>query len=218
MNADQYRELCGEVRAAYRDSEVQRHGWFYGICATKLVPDQPLIVGFNWGVDKKNGHEEPTGLQYPTDTFADLVNKPTELGSLARLPSYLNEYLKFPPDQYGQTNICFFRSESANQISDRDFDSCLPAFHRLLRFAQPSLVIALSSRVLKGFLDPIFASELETKSIQVNSRMQFDAARGTVAIGTTWVPIVAVPHPNMPCTKQGRRSAWEFGFPKGATP
>lgn len=216
MNADQYRELCAEVRTAYRASDIQRHGWYYGICATKLVPDQPLIIGFNWGVDKKNGHDEPTGLEYPNETFADLVSKPTELGSLARLPSYLKEYLGFPLHKYGQTNICFFRSESAGQVSAHDFDSCLPVFRQLLRYAQPGLLIVLSSRVLNAFRDPQFACELETKSIRMNSRMLFEAARGTVAIGDSRVAIVAVPHPNTPCTGKGRRAVWEFAFRRSA--
>lgn len=212
MNADQYRELCAEIRTAYRASDIQQHGWYYGVCATRLVPDQPLIVGFNWGVDRKDRHEEPTGFQYPAGTFADLVSMPRELGSLARLPSYLTEYLDFPLEKYGQTNMCFFRSKSANEISARDLESCLPIFRRLLLYARPSLLIALSSRVLNGFRDPIFACDVETKPIQINSRTFFDAARGTISIGESRVPIVAVPHPNTPCTRNGRRSVWEFGF------
>ena len=63
---------------------------------TKLVPDQPLIVGFNWGVDKKNGHDEPTGFEYPNETFADLVSKPTELGSLGSNAELLKGVLGLP--------------------------------------------------------------------------------------------------------------------------
>lgn len=215
MNREQYAELLEELSTAYDQSDIKNAhaGWWYGVAATRILPFRPLIVGFNWGAS--TGHYRPTPTDFPTETLAEQMDRAGELGSLVRLRPYLQQYVgQVRLDEIGQSNLYFFRTRKANQLSENDRRLCIPIFMKLLSFARPSLVIALSNSVssvlakLEGF-----SNDVQMREFVMNSRGQkFTAIRGRMgpSISGRWI---AVPHPATPCLAETRKAIWSYCLP-----
>lgn len=147
VTRDEYAHVLRLVQTAYDQSRVkdEHPGWTYGVTATRLVRERPLIVGLNWGVNKKDsGYPAPTPEKYPKESFEDL--KSDDLNSLFRLRPFLEAHLPgVPLNQIGQTNLYLFRTARVTQLCADDRRLCIGAFLELLRMARPSLLIALSN-------------------------------------------------------------------------
>jgi hypothetical protein len=97
-----FNSLLEKTKAAYHKSDVFKNyaqkNWGYSITATSFVKNATVIVGFNWGVDKKlsdQGKSHGPQEFYPIKNFTDLDN---DLGSLKRTLNYFRIYFDSNPE------------------------------------------------------------------------------------------------------------------------
>lgn len=206
----QLNELLEEVRAAYEKSKIgKKHEWFYSLITTPCIKYSPLIVGFNWGVDRNFQHR-------PQVHIKESYIKNEDLGSLARIEQYYwKEYLPLEAfHRASQTNYCFFRSEKAAQIDNDDLLLCQPIFDKLLKILEPSIVLSFSSKLRDYLLHSGQVTDLESKCLEYTrgkTKVPYTPYKGKLSFGA---PIVFLPHPNYPLKKEIRVKSWQFCFPK----
>lgn len=213
MTASQWQELQAATAAAFAGAPIKRLAqelgthWYYSICATRITPARPLLIGFNWGASAQGGHEPQREM--PTRTFEQLLDQ-QELGSLARIMPYLKRHL---PDvdlsEIGQTNFCFFRSKTEDQITAEDIELSTPLFLKLLEIAQPSRIIGLSAR-LREYLGGL-PGQVEVRAVEHSGRRVL-IGKGYVEIDRRPIPVCVLPHPNHRLPTALREKAWQTCF------
>lgn len=213
MIEKQLQQLLQLVGEAYDASDVKKNypEWSYSLCATRIEPRAPMILGFNWGAAK--GHTYTPQDSIPPETFMDLYHN-GNLGSLRKIVRYLETY--FPEDEVGrigQSNFCFFRSKIENQISSDDLKRCLPLFEQFLRIAEPSEILIFSA-ALRNHLKTKFPgcfSEKHTLVYPAGNR-SYTVEKGHLQREAQSIPIYSLPHPNAHIPGSVRDAAWEFCF------
>jgi hypothetical protein len=97
-----FNELLEKTKQAYFLSDVYKsHGaknWGYSVTATKFEKDAKVIVGFNWGIDKKwiaAGNSYGAQSKYPENNFSSSY---AELGSFKRTFKLLHNYFEIIPE------------------------------------------------------------------------------------------------------------------------
>lgn len=210
---DAFKQLLGEVALAYQGSDIRNRRlnestqWTYSLFDGTGATSQPLLVGFNWGAGKNVG--------IPPQDFdnEDSFSPPALEGSMARIRPYLITHLPtHSVEKMNQTNYCFFRSATENQITPNDLDRCKPIFNKLVTLLQPSVVVCFSSK-LRDYL-------VSTKKVNVNEdgkkqigyergkgMATYTAIKGHLESGTA---ICFLPHPNYPMPGGVRNQAWDF--------
>lgn len=220
MTDAEFLELLTATKEAFEKSDIRRvaeqcgRRWFYHVAATRIVPGRPLLLGFNWGASKRADYHEP--VSPPRDTFRELLEA-RELGSFARLAPYLVKHLPDVPfAEFGQSNYCFFRSETADQISGSDLELCRPLIDRLLEVAKPKMILGFSKR-LRDYLTTsvMLPAALQESPPICLTRGSYKSAVGTMTIKADSLPIAFLPHPNFPMPRHAREQAWQFCFPTG---
>lgn len=189
----------------------------YNVAATRIIPRNPLILGFNWGAQQ----EERYTPVVVDKTFLELLNG-NDLGSMKRLQRYLVEYLCMDDlalEKVGQSNYCFFRSKRDGEIVKSDLELCRPLFERFLEIAQPSVILCFSSK-LRNYLigdkrvrEPIWQSVTTPNS----ANHPYAACKGFLQINGSRIPIYFLPHPNSRISKTARDEAWSFAFKGNAS-
>jgi ribonuclease R len=207
------KQLLGEVALAYQGSDIEKlcgkksKQWTYSLVDGSGATSQPLLVGFNWGAGK-NGCIEPQDF----DKEGSFLPPALE-GSMARIRPYLIKHLKtHSVEKMNQTNYCFFRSATENQITPNDLERCKPLFNKLITLLQPSEVVCFSSK-LRDYL-------VSTKKVNINEDgikqigfkrgkgvATYTAMKGHLESGTA---ICFLPHPNYPMPGPDRNQAWDF--------
>ena len=221
MTESDFHKLLQETAEVFNNSnirKVQGEKWGYSISATRILPDRPLILGFNWGVGKDENSFKRQ-LEMPRETFQDLINK-KDLGSLSRIVPYLEKYLpEISLSDFGQSNYCFFRSKTEGQILEGDLELCKGLFQYFLAVSSPSMIISLSGRLRKYLLNPniqtILKNIVESEPIKFGRRgreITYVAAKGLLENSGRNIPIYFLPHPNSPMTTGARHQAWKFCF------
>jgi len=219
MGIEDFRDLLKDTDAAFNQSDIKEYAqqnnfsWAYSVSATKIVPNNILILGFNWGAE--HGYEYSPQRELPKCSFMEL--KQEDFGSLKRILPYLRKYI--PEDKViniGQSNYCFFRSRKESQISGNDLGLSKPLFMKFVSLAQPSTLIILSGSLREYLLNHYPCSDLSTSSPYCFSRggweYQYQTLKGRVMIGTNDVPFYSLPHPNYPIPSRMRDASWQFCF------
>lgn len=220
MDYEHFNDLLAKTKSAYDLSDIKKHcdkeghQWFYSLCATKIIVNKPLIIGFNWGAG--SGVSFAPQMDYPTESFYDL-HKKKWLGSLSRIIPYCEKYIsKEFACEAGQSNYCFFRSYQEDQISEHDLELCKPIFRELLEISKPSLLLCFSARlrdhlILSELVENCATAELPYR--QGNAERKCLVAKGEISFGKS--KIYFLPHPNWPLKREIREEAWEFCFIHG---
>lgn len=184
--------------------------WGYELIQTALIPAQPLVIGFNWGVDN-TWEEYISGKAYQHQTVIE-KQKMMDIykGSLQRAVNLIAKY--FPivnMDNSSHSNFCFFRSENENQISKKDINLCIPIFNELISILEPSVVFCFSGKARDYMRNNKVVINYEEKYIEPSQKGKhsFIVAKGRI---NNIVPVYFLPHPNCPLTTDVRTAAWEF--------
>lgn len=218
VNETEFVELLRATERAFHQSDVKRLAeqkqaqWYYAVCATRIESCRTLVIGFNWGARKGENYTPQDMI--PEDNFLDLAEKGW-LGSMVRILPFLQRYLDNEVlHSLGQSNYCFFRSESQQQISPRDIDLCKPLFHKFLEIVHPSRILCFSSLLRKHLHDTdSIADILQSDPIAFkrgNRNSNFIAEKALFRISKESVPILFLPHPNYPMSIMARKRAWQF--------
>ena len=67
-----FERLLEETKKAYEKSDIKEKNWFYSVTTTSIEKNKPLIVGINWGVNKKwlkDGNNYNPQNVYPYGVF-----------------------------------------------------------------------------------------------------------------------------------------------------
>ena len=218
LEENDFKHLMNLIKNAYVDSDISKHcqkenlNWSYSICSTKIVPNNPLIVGFNWGAEDSISYQPQ---EIPSKSFEGIYN---DLGSFKRVVPFLKEYISDDViTTIGQTNYCFFRSKIESQITENDLILCRPIFMELLILTKPKYLLVFSSR-LRKYLTSLYAfSIIDSKQCvfyrgKNRTKVVFDAIKGKLKIDGSHKEIIIyiLPHPNYPIKKEARRKAWEI--------
>jgi len=210
-NISFFNEMLSEVRKAYYLSDVYLNNkekeWYYSITATKFSKNKPLILGFNWGVDNnwvKKGNKYTPQCNYPFSTFEGLYD------DLATFKRTIPLFHRYSPSALSgtQLNICFFRSEEKDQITQYDLDLCKPIFEKIVNYLNPSCIISFSRK------DPFLAatdSQIKTMKIP-NGKSTLFVSKGKVKINENLINYYNLPHPNYPVNGEARTKAWKECF------
>lgn len=213
-------ELLVELRDAYEKSDNKNNAfciknnrkWGYELIQTALIEGQPIIIGFNWGVDntweeylKGNQYEHQISIQ--EQTFENIY-----MGSLKRAMNLCKEV--FPDINFtngSHSNFCFFRSEKEDQISEEDIKLSIPIFRKLIEIIKPSVMFCFSSRARDYMINSGMILNKEEKIISLKThgkrRNTFKAVKGLFANNTK---VYCLPHPNSKIKKEIRLEAWSF--------
>lgn len=144
-------ELLIDLEKAYNQSDIKKfcieneHEWFYSLVLSTLQPRGPLVIGFNWGVSKDEKYK-------PQKTIIKTDFSKEDIGSLSRIFPYCKKH--FGSDfisKITQSNYCFFRSKTENQITTSDIELCEKIFTRLIEAVEPSCILSFSSK-LRDFM------------------------------------------------------------------
>lgn len=220
--------LVKEIKLAYASSDIKKRyadekglNWHWDVC-TRIIPHSALILGFNPGAKDKECYKPQ--MEPCNEGFLDVCNGRNghDAGSLSRLLSYLGKYPKFFPqsviEQMGQANYCFFRSQNAGQISDKDLLLCQPIFRRFLAIARPSMILCVSSRA-QGFL--VESGMVSAESLvesppfifhKGQTTVEYHSKTGLILLDNKKVPVYFLPHPNYRIPTDVRERAWAFCF------
>jgi hypothetical protein len=184
--------------------------WGYELIQTALIPSQPLVIGFNWGVDN-NWQEYTSGKAYQHQVVIE-KQKMMDIykGSLQRAVNLIGEYFpKVNMDNSSHSNFCFFRSENEKQITPKDIDLCIPIFNKLISILEPSVIFCFSSKARDYMRNSKIVNNYEEKYIKSSQTgiHPFKAAKGII---NDIVPVYYLPHPMSRLTTDVRTAAWEF--------
>lgn len=200
-----FNSLLKMTKAAYIKSVVYKdHGkkdWGYSVTATSFEKNEKVIVGFNWSVDKEwgdKGNSYGAQSNYPLTNFASNYK---DLGSFKRtLPFFYRHFESLPKVQ---TNYCFFRSETEDQISQKDLELSNVLFNELIDYLAPSMLISFSKSLDKYLIGEGRISNLDEHPIQSGNK-QFSVTKGSIDISGKSVPYYNLPHPNYPIRGESR--------------
>ena len=161
-------ELLTDLERAYSQSEIRKYciengyEWFYSLVSTSMKPGGPLVLGFNWGASSDEKYK-------PQRTISKTDFSEEDVGSLTRIFPYCRKY--FGNDFIStitQSNYCFFRSKTENQIKLSDIELCEPIFIRLIDIIEPSYVLCFSSK-LRDFM--LLNDKISSKQSKIIKRL-----------------------------------------------
>lgn len=202
--------LLEKLGPIYETSDIKKfcrekgHEWSYSLVNSSMELSAPLILGFNWGAAQ--------GEKYPSQSHVEKTNFETsDVGSLKRIYPFIREH--FGQDylsKANQSNYCFFRSSTEDQINETDIKRCSGVFAELIEILAPSSIICLSAKLRKHLIDTNQVCDQQEKTIKFrrgSAEIEFVAVRGKLASG---VDINFLPHPNYPMKREARSAAWQF--------
>jgi hypothetical protein len=192
-----------------KEAETKGYKWFYSISATKIVKNNPLIIGLNWGA--KSGDDYSEQKEMPTDIFFDLYNNKS-LGSFQRIWKYVEEYLPEYKENIGMSNYFFLRSKDESQIlKDLEQWNESKIFDDFLYSAQPTHLICFGKSVKNYFLERNLVSDIIKTDIIYNSKkFKHTAVKGKYT--SLNVDVNFLPHPNSQFSLDALKNIWEFHF------
>lgn len=202
--------LLEKLDQIYEDSDIKKtcteknQQWGYSLVTTPMERLAPLILGFNWGAAQGQIYQNQTSIK--KTNFLD-----EDVGSLRRIFPLIRQHLG---ENYlartSQSNYCFFRSATEDQISEADIKRCSGVFSELIQILAPSSIICLSAKLREHLIKTEKVCNRQDRTIRFrrgSSDIEFVAIRGMLASG---VDIKFLPHPNYPMKREARSAAWQF--------
>jgi uracil-DNA glycosylase len=205
--------LLKKLEVAYAKSDNKKHytdkkKWGYHLINTYLEKNEPLIIGFNSGIDKtwikyKNGEEYLHQTDINKIHFTDLYK-----GSLQRAMNMCEKH--FPEIHFekgSHSNFCYFRSEKENQITQTDIELCKPIFGEMINIVKPSVIFCFSDKARKHLKDSGIITKYEEERFKLEGYRSCLSAKAEINDG---IKIYFLPHPNRPIKKEIRDKTWEY--------
>jgi len=179
-----------KIQNALNQSDINliNKDWHYSLCNSVPKIGQPLIIGFNWGIESN----------YKKQTISDLNTEIdwSELVNLKEIKPYLEKYfIKHPITNYNQTNYCFFRSKKQNQISKKDIELSEPIFFDFVSKIKPEYIVSFSAKLRDTFIKKGYL-KYYSKKIVFDGKKNIYAYHGFVKIDNWWTYIYFLPHPS----------------------
>lgn len=191
--------LLAETKGQFEKSQVFRkqtmlgRKWNYSICATPIQKEKGVIFGINWGAPREFEPQTamPTGEKILPNRFLQQ----------SKLLLENNLGLKIQSVNFNYTNLCFFRSPKADDLTRADFELSLPLFEKYIRFINPPWLLSIGGTNLKV---------LNRFGALSNIRRHFDNQNKFKGhSGKLWeYDIFSVPHPSARLTKESRQTIW----------
>ena len=205
--------LLLKLETAHKQSDSKKHytktlKWGYELIQSYLEESQPLIIGFNWGVDNTWDNYKQ-GIAYEHQNKIEQM-KFTEVykGSLQRAMNMAKLYFSDISFEKGShSNFCFFRSEKENQIIESDIKLCEPIFKEMIDIVNPSVVFCFSDKARKYLFKSDLLQDYHEQRFYLEESKSCLSAKAKLHNGTK---IFFLPHPNRPIKKELRNQAWEF--------
>lgn len=214
MNIIQFEELLNDVTEAYSKSSLKDSGYNYSLVGTQIKPNQPLIIGLNWG-----GGKTP---EQTIKNYIDNIDKKikfqnvNDMGSLSGIKKYLknNSNIDYENSHIGWTNYCFFRTPTEKELMKNPEDLMLTndIFIKLINIIQPSIILAFSAILRNYLVENKMISHLQPYSAK--NKDGKNKYNGYKAILNNSYPIYLLPHPNAHVGNVARDYAWNFCFKK----
>ncbi len=218
MTKEEFDEIRENTALFFQDSEIRKEAeatkkkWYYSISATKIVKNNPMIIGLNWGAGA--GEIYSPQLTMPEDNFLQLFRK-NDLGSFSRIMVYLKQYfLDSEIENITMSNYCFLRSSNETQIiKDIEKWKTSKIFDKFLVYSRPSKILCFGNQIKNYFQNEFTIKEKRNKRVVFNSRnYTYEAIKGILEINNKIVPIFFFPHPNSKFQSEALQDIWEFHF------
>lgn len=210
-----FQKLLNETQKEFDKSDIKKFAiennvkWNYSISATPLKEGCTVLVGFNWGAGKDQVYEPQSEM--PTKSFKELYDI-NDLGSFQRVYLPLKKYLPSEDiDNCVQTNFCFFRSQTEDQITEEDLKLSTVLFSKLIEQIKPVRIIGFSKKLQAYFTENKLCENIENTSFKSNARTLY-VSKGNYESKDLKIPIYFLPHPNAKFTSEARENAWKFCF------
>lgn len=207
--------LLKKLHEAYLESDnknneyckTNNRKWGYELIQSALVENQPLVMGFNWGVDNK-WDRYVLGKEYRNQNRIKKMNfVKIYKGSIERSMTLLRQYFNNIEFENGShANFCFFRSENESQITQKDISLCIPIFMELLEIVKPSVIFCFSSKARNFLVQNELIDNYKSKYLSNNTKNSFTSGKGSIRK----TPIYFLPHPNYMLNGELRKKAWIF--------
>jgi len=216
MNIKQFEELLNEANMAYNKSNLKNKDLYYSLVGTQIKPNQPLIVGLNWG-----GGSESDTHQYQPDTienYQKLIEKESnfmnidDIGSLNNIKPYLEKHISnISKVHIGWTNYCLFRTPDDTTLTNEAMILTQPIFLKLIDIINPSIVLCFSSEARDFLLAKNNFEVLKTyKATNENEINKYNGVVGKL----NGIKFYFLPHPASHTGNVARDYAWNFCFEK----
>ena len=205
--------LLRDLATQYEKSDNKQHynekrKWGYELIQSYLEKSQPLIIGFNWGVDNR-WDKYKQGIEYKHKNKIERM-KFTEIykGSLQRAMNMAKLYFSHISFEKGShSNFCFFRSEKENQITEFDIKLCERIFIKMIDIVNPSVVFCFSDRARKYLFKSGLLQDYNEERFFLQGSKSCLSAKAKLYNGTK---IFFLPHPNRPIKRELRHKAWKY--------
>ncbi len=231
MHIEQFEDLLNEVKEAYEKSSLVDKKLYYALVGTQIKPNQPLVVGLNWGggSEKDLKKMKEKGEEYKPQTLSSyqkLIDDNThffseglDAGSLLTIKPYIEKYIDFDikTSHIGWTNFCLFRTPDDTTLSKEAMELTKPIFLKLIEIIKPSMIICLSSE-LRNYVDNNkkinFKNISRYEAFNKKGRNIYNGLIGEL----NGYPFYSLPHPSN-YYRRGRdqesiENAWKFCFEK----
>ena len=212
-------KLLLELKSAYKISDIKNNKycfennrkWGYSLIESSLEVNQPLIIGFNWGVNKKwDDYKQGKAYKNQEEIEKRDVNLREYKGFVQKvLKTGKRHFPKIKFEKASHSNFCFFRSETENQISEKDINLCLPIFLEMIEIVKPNVIFCFSSKAKDFLLNKGFIHNPKTKTIQ-STREKGNSYKVVVGLTKAGIPIFCLPHSSSRLKNEVRENAWKF--------
>lgn len=194
-----FAELLADTCRQFQKSPVYQkqlkltRQWNYSVCATPITKGNGVIFGINWG--GADGFS-PQTVMPNGENIADYH-------FIRQSRPFLEKHWKVDVSNvnFNYTNLCFFRTQKAIDLSVDDFKLSLPLFEKYVHYINPPWLLSIGGKNIKM---------LDSFGLLKNLQRHFDNEnkfKGNSA--QLWnYNIFSVPHPSAHLTSEARQTIW----------
>ena len=199
-NEEFFDYLLNQTKTKFEESDVYKknkdNNWNYAVCETPIQKNKGVYFGLNWGGKNKN-----TQKKYPTK----FREKGRKWPFVTKSHIYFKTFLDEEMAELNYSNLCFFRSPKAHQISEKDWDLAIALFKEYVYYINPPFTLMLGSPPKS--LKQHHLTNLTT--IKVKDEKHDKIVRGYTGILFGKYPFGCVPHPVARISKDARYKIWD---------
>lgn len=209
---DFFRHILAKVEAAFERTDIKKlqerlgEKWFYSVCALPLRRDKDLLLGLNWGANRRTGHV-PQSQQPGRSATTEVAGYPFVRRSLPLLTRYIGELASM-----NYLNVCPFRSPEIADLTPLDWRLAIDEFFlETIDYLRPPLTVILGTTNVAALAERNLVEFEEIRTADGGKSVK--GLRGVI-IGHEGKrhPFGAVPHPNNALTSSGRALIWHKVF------